>query len=440
MNPRAKSFYRSVIPAICATVISGLYVVVDGIFVGQGVGTEGLAAVNISLPLILFISSIGMMLAMGGATLTSIALGKNEPKSANNIFRITLAATVIFSLTITAICLIFPSQTARLLGSSENLMSESTEYIFYFVMFSTFATIAVTLSVFVKNDNNPNLAMYGMIAGAVANIFLDWLFVFPLDMGLMGAALASGLGQILACMVLSLHFICKKGELRLGIAKREKGLLREIVKIGTPEFVTQMSSPVCTLLFNLLVIDAFGDIGVSAFSVTSYIIAIIVLAFVGLAQGLQPLLSRSLGERDPDKISYYLTKGLKLNIIMAVVIYAIMFFFGGSVIKIFNDDAQLVVLAKAFLNVYGISFLFASVNIVYTTYFLAVKKTKQSLIIASLRSFIANTAFILLTPLVLGDDFIFVGIVIAETIVMVVSLVLFRKDNGNLPSAYPFNR
>ncbi len=428
MNLKSKRFYQSVIPAICATIVSGLYVVVDGIFIGNGVGTEGLAAVNIALPLVLFISAVIMMLSMGGGTLTSIALGEGNIKKSNNIFRITFLVTIIFSIIVSIICLLVPEMIGKFLGASGKILDLSAAYIFYYVMFIIFSSTSIVLSVFVKNDNNSNLAMYGMIVGAITNIFLDWLFIFPFEMGIEGAAIASGLGQIFSCLILLTHFIKKKGNLRLGIPSKEKGILLEIIKIGMPEFITQLSLPVSTLLFNLLIIEAYGDIGVSAFSVASYIISVIVLAFIGLAQGMQPLLSRSLGERKIEDIDYYRDKGLKLNIAMAVVSYLIIFFFGEYIIKMFNNNLKLISFAKKFLMVYGISFLFVAVNLVYTTYFLAIKKTKQSLVIAILRSFVMNIGFIIVTPLVLGEKFIFLGIIIAEGVVMMVSFTLYKKE------------
>ncbi len=428
MKIKSQNFYKSVIPAICSIVVAGMYVVVDGIFVGQGVGTNGLAAVNIALPLVLISSAVFMMLSMGGGTLTSIFIGRGDKKKANNAFNTTIFAAVAFSLLVTIPCLIMPEAIAKLLGASENLINDSATYVFYYMIFSTFWTISISLSVFVKNDDNPNLAMIGMIVGAITNIFLDWLFIFPFQMGIMGAAIASGLGQVTACIVLSMHFIKKKGSLRFSLPKKEKGLLLEIMKIGAPEFVTQMSQPICVLLFNMIVIEAFGDIGVAAFSVTSYILSITISIFIGLAQGIQPLLSRCLGEQKYSDIEYYLKKGLKLNAFMSIIIYITMLFMGEYIIRIFNSDIELIKLTKSFLDIYGISFLFASFNIVFTTYFLAIKKTKQSLIIAFLRSFIANSIFIIITPMILGEDFIFLGIAVAEAIVMIVSFALYKKD------------
>lgn len=183
---------------------------------------------------------------------------------------------------------------------------------------------------------------WGMIVGAVSNVFLDWLFIFPLQMGLVGAAIASGLGQVLACLVLSTHFIRKQGLLSIKLPSFSIHSMGQIIKVGTPEFITQMSQPVIILCYNFIVLDTFGEIGVSAFSVISYILVVVIGVFTGLAQGIQPLLSRSFGEGDKENEKFFFHKGLRLNIALAAVIYGVMLVFGKGIISIFNSDTQLI--------------------------------------------------------------------------------------------------
>lgn len=170
-----------------------------------------------------------------------------------------------------------------------------------------------------------------------------------------------------------------------------------------------------------MITTTFGDLGISAFSIATYLISVVVLTFIGLAQVLQPLFSRSLSEGNEKK-------ALKLNVTMSIVIYINVFIFGTKIINIFNIDIELVKLSKNFIDFYGVSFLFASVNIVFTTYFLSIKKTKESLIIAILRSFIINTVCIIVTPMIFEKEFIFLGIIIAEFIVLIVTLLLFKNE------------
>ncbi|MGN0179024.1 MAG: MATE family efflux transporter [Monoglobaceae bacterium] len=409
-----KKFFRYVIPSVGSMLVTGLYFVIDGIFVGQGIGTNGLAAVNIAVPFISILIAVTMMITMGGASLVSIAFGKKEPEKANNIFNISVLLVVCFSLFMSLIIILFPEAIAKLLGASDILLNDTAVYLKYFVIFGLFYCGAMTLSAFIRNDGNPQLAFWGMICGAVSNMFLDWLFIFPLQMGIKGAAMASGLGQVLACAVLSFHFILRKGNIRFAVPKITQKNLLTILHTGIPEFVTQMSSPVTTFCYNQLVIRIFGEIGTAAFSVISYLLVIIIAVFTGLAQGIQPLLSFSRGEGNWERERKFLCKGLCLNILLSVAVYIIIVIFGKQIIGIFNSDLKMIELAYNCILVYGISFPFAAVNIVYTTYYLSVKQTGQALRIAVLRSFVLSVFFIFAIPAVLGEQFLWFGIVAAE--------------------------
>ncbi|MGN0554103.1 MAG: MATE family efflux transporter, partial [Oscillospiraceae bacterium] len=271
-----RKFFQYVIPSIGSMLVTGLYFVVDGIFVGQGIGTNGLAAVNIAVPFISILIAVTMMITMGGASLVSIAFGRKEPEKANDIFNISILLVVVFSLFMSLISILFPEGIAKMLGASDTLLNDTAVYLKYFVIFGLFYCGAMTLSAFIRNDGNPKLAFGGMICGAVSNVFLDWLFIFPLQMGIKGAAMASGLGQVLACAVLSFHFILHKGSIKFAVPKITKKDLSTIIHTGIPEFVTQMSSPVTTFCYNQLCIRIFGEIGTAAFSVISYLLVIII--------------------------------------------------------------------------------------------------------------------------------------------------------------------
>lgn len=149
-----------------------------------------------------------------------------------------------------------------------------------------------------------------MIAGAVSNVILDWVFIFPLQMGIKGAAIASGLGQLISLLVLSVHFIRKHGKLQFKKTRLSLSLIGKIVKRGLPELVTQMSQPVTILCYNLVVINTLGEIGVSAFSVICYLLTLILGVFMGVSQGVQPLISRSFGEKDVVSEKYYFRAAL----------------------------------------------------------------------------------------------------------------------------------
>ncbi|MGN0292394.1 MAG: MATE family efflux transporter [Fusicatenibacter sp.] len=411
-----RRFFQYVIPSIGSMLVSGLYFVVDGIFVGRGIGTNGLAAVNLSVPFISLLIAIPMMIAMGGAALTSICFGRGETEKANRYFNTSMLLVLIFALFMSVISVLFPKPIARLLGANEALLEDTALYLTYFVVFGIFFSGAMVLAAFVRNDGNPKLAFWGMTVGACCNIFLDWLFVFPLQMGLKGAAIASGLGQVLACVILSFHFVLKIGSLRPSVLKVTGREIGCILHTGLPEFVTQMNSPVTTFCYNQIVIRIFGEIGMAAFSVVAYLLTIILAIFAGLAQGIQPLLSLSRGMNDPERERKVMRQGLIMNVVLALIVYLVMVLWGKPIIRIFNSDPEMIRLAYDSILVYGISFPFAAINIVYTTYYLSVNQPGQAMGIAILRSFILNVICIFAVPSILGDAFLWLGIAVAEAL------------------------
>ena len=197
-----------------------------------------------------------------------------------------------------------------------------------------------------RNDGAPGLAFWGMCAGAAANIFLDWLFIFPLQMGIKGAAIASGLGQLLSFLLLISHFVRKKGDLRIGRFEDSAALIGKICKRGVPECVSQLNTPVTALCYNWVLMNTLGDMGVSTFSILSFIYSLANAILSGVAQGLQPLWGQAFGQKDHRELRAYLAAGMKINEVCAVVIYALLVVFRVPAVRLFNSDPTLVEMAS----------------------------------------------------------------------------------------------
>lgn len=420
-------FYQFVIPSVCASMVTGLYFVVDGIFVGQGIGSSGLGAVNLAVPFICILTAVAMMIAMGGSTITSIFIGQGNDQKALHSFMNSIFLVLIFSGFMTVFSFLFSDKIAVFLGARKNLLSLTSDYLRYYILFGIFFCMAMVLAAFVRNDGNPKLGLAGMAAGALSNVFLDWLFIFVFHMGIHGAAIASGLGQVISCAIMLPHFIHGKGRLKLKLLPMEKYYIFEIVKRGIPELITQMSQPITIFCYNLIVIRYLGNIGVSAFSVVCYLLTLVFCIFIGVSDGIQPLISRSVGEGKKDLEQYFFKKGIAVNFFLAFSLYTVLLLFGKPVIHIFNREPALVRLASESLSVYGISFLFAAVNMIFTTYHLASKRTSKALTIASLRSFVINVAFIFLLPALFGRQALWTGIIAAELTVTIIA-VLMKKS------------
>ena len=225
-------FYQFVIPSVCASMVTGLYFVVDGIFVGRGVGSNGLGAINLAVPFICILTAVAMMIAMGGSTITSIFIGQGNEQKALRSFMNSIYLVLIFSAFMTVFSFLFSDQIARLLGARGDLLSLTSDYLRYYILFGIFFCMAMVLAAFVRNDGNPKLGLAGMAAGALSNVFLDWLFIFVFHMGIHGAAVASGLGQVISCMIMLPHFIHGKGRLKLKLLPIEKYYTSEILRRG----------------------------------------------------------------------------------------------------------------------------------------------------------------------------------------------------------------
>ena len=402
----------------------------DNIFVGRGVGSAALGAVNIGVPFITFAVAIVAMFPMGGATIIAIRMGRDDKDGANNAFMTALTLTVLTAVILTVVGTVFSQQIVDLSGArklGEEMRRMSADYLFYYSAFSLPMLMSNCLSVFVRNDGSPTLSFVGMCAGAVSNIFLDWLFIFPLQMGVIGAAVASGLGQIVSLLVLLSHFIRKHGNLRIRRFTIQPVLIRKICKRGAPEAVTQLTTPVTALCYNLVLAGLVGDIGVSTYSVLSFIYSLANAVLSGVAQGLQPLWGNSYGKQDTKEINDYFRFGMAINLVLSVLVSAGLILFDEPAIRIFSQDIELIKAASKALPVFALSFIPMALNLIYTSLLYSTKRTRQSDIIAICRGILIKAIAIFCIPVLLGTKTIWAAPFVAEMITFAIAVVLTRK-------------
>ena len=429
MNVSRKNLCRYIFPAMGGLFVTYLYNVVDGIFVGQGVGSAALGAVNIGVPFITFAVAIAAMFPMGGGTVIAIRMGRADKEGANHAFMTAFLLTMLASLLLTLIGMAFSRQIVDLSGGrtlSHTMRDMAADYLFYYCAFSVPMLMSTCLSVFVRNDGSPTLSFVGMCVGAGANIFLDWLFIFPMKMGVIGAAIASGLGQVFSVAVLLSHFVRKRGSLRFQRFPVSGALVGKICKRGVPEAASQLTTPVTALCYNLMLAKLVGDIGVSTFSVLSFIYSLVNAILSGTAQGLQPLWGLCYGERDTDGMNLYFRWGIRINAILSVVIYGLLFLFAEPAIRIFNRDPELVQNASAALSLFGLSFIPMALNLIYTAFLYSTKRTLQADAISLSRGVVLKAAAIFCIPVLLGIDVIWLAPFAAELLTLVLALALTR--------------
>ncbi|SHH66517.1 putative efflux protein, MATE family [Clostridium collagenovorans DSM 3089] len=419
-----KQFLKYAVPSALAMFVSSLYTVIDGIFVGQGVGSSALAAVNIVLPFTVMLFGMASMLAVGGGALVSKNVGAGDVDKAINIFRQVFKFLLIISGIITVICVVFTGPIVKLLGSTENLHELAVEYLRYYGIFCIPNLIGIVLNSFVRNDNKPKLAMVSTIAGAVTNIILDYLFIFTFGLGIKGAAIATGLGQIITVVILLPHFIQKKGNLSFGNVKLEKESIKEFCVIGIPSFLSQASFSVIVLLHNLTLARFVGEIGISAYSIINYITTNAYMVLLGLTFGAQPLISFNFGKKDEKKmLGYY-----KINCISSILVTAaftfVCYVFGRELIGIFTNDASIVELTYTGLRIAILGYFIAGLNLNTVVYYQAIEMPRFSNMICIFRSVVFLPVCLIILAKLFGITGIWAGVLSAEVVTLIVMLFI----------------
>jgi putative MATE family efflux protein len=410
-----KEFLKYAIPSALAMFTSALYTVIDGIFVGQGVGSLALAAVNIVLPFTVMLFGIANMFAIGGGSLVSKNIGAKKIDKAVNIFRQVFKFLFIISIGISLFCIIFTNQIVTVLGATENLKPMAVEYLRFYALFCIPNLVGIVLNSFVRNDGRPKLAMISTISGAITNVILDYVFIFPLGMGIKGAAIATGLGQIVTVAILLPHFLMKKGYLSFGNVKIEKEKIKEFCTIGFPSFFAQASYSVIVLLHNIAIVKLVGEIGISAYSIMNYLTTNVYMVLYGITLGVQPLISYNYGRKNSEKMLGFYKITCKSIILVTTVFTVIIYLFGLNLINIFTNDNSLANIAFNAIKINIFSYFAVGLNLNTLVYYQAIEKPKYSNIVCILRSVAYLPISIFVLSKLFGINGIWAAAIVAET-------------------------
>lgn len=427
-NSRTKNIIQYVVPTTLSNVCFFLFTVVDGIFVGQGVGTNGLGAVNLVMPFTQLVGALYMLINIGGATMFAVRLGRNDVYGANKVFRnsmlLLLGAAVILSF-----AGVFCTETlCRFLGANETFMELAKDYLFWYSVFIIPSGISMGLQAFCRNDNAPMLVGATVIVSTVLNIFGDWLLIFPVKMGTAGAAIATGVSQTFGLFIILTHFIHRKGILRFGKTKPDGKLLGEIVLHGLPEGIGQLATPIMTLCMNLVLVSKIGDIGVNAFSVISYVASFTVAVFFGTSEGLQPLFGQSYGAKNEKDMKFYFKVGIFMNFIGSVIVTGLILLFAKQICRLFGADAGTLEYTLQTMPKYTWGFIFMAFNVMISAYLYSTERSAYATILNFLRSIVISVLVIMLLPEIFGANIVWFTFGIYEAIVLVLAVFLLKHS------------
>lgn len=422
-----KKFIKYAIPSMISMLITSLYLVVDGIFISHGVGEIGVAAVTLVFPITTGFTAISMIFAVGGANLVSINFGKKDYKSANNVFRQSIFVLSIIGFIITILGISLSNTVVDMLGATKVLRAPAKEYYTYYMLFCVPILFSTTLSTFIRNDNSPRLSMYAMICGAIANIVLDYIFVFPLDMGLKGAAIATGLGQLLSVLICLLHFFKKSSKLSFGKLDFSINHLKNIFSIGLPSFLVDISYSIIMYLYNVIIIKKIGDVGVTSYGVVNYITNLSYMMLLGISQSVQPLISFEFGCKNFKGCTKYCKLGFICSTIFSLFLFIIYIPLGKQAIGIFSTNSDVIELSYKILTYINIAYIPLGLNMISITFFQSICMPKESNILCLLRGLLLIKLFISILPVFFGNFGIWIAMFASEISTFIVSIIMIRK-------------
>lgn len=406
------------------------YILADTFFVAQGVGTNGLAALNLAIPAYNFINGTGLMLGMGGATKYSIYKSQKKEKEADHAFtttiRLAIASAVLFALA----GLFFSGPLSRLLGADKAVFEMTNTYLQVLLLFSPAFICNDIMLCFVRNDGNPRLSMIATVTGSFANIILDYIFIFPCGMGIFGAVFATGISPVTSiCMMGLLHWRSKRRGFHFTKETPVKGMALGTLSLGFPSLVAQLSSGIVMITFNKIILSLEGNTGVAAYGVVANISLVVVSIYNGIAQGIQPLTSQAYGQscwKDARRLLRYAMISMS---ILSVILYAFLFGFADPIAQLFNSEnnAALYTIAVQGLKLYFTAVLFVGFNIILSMYFSSTEKAMPAQIISLLRGIFLIIPIAFLLAFLFDMTGVWLAFPATECLVAVLGIFLYKR-------------
>ena len=430
-SSRSKTIFKNVAPAILSNACVFLFSVVDGIFVGNGAGSQALGAVNIALPFVLIAQALNAMASIGGVTITAIRFGRGDKEGAQNAFMHSFTLNLIVGILITLSGSVFTGAVCGLLGASDSYLSLVKEYVFWYALFAIPNALSLNLQSFCRNDGSPGLVAVTNVVSTALNIFLDLLFVFPMQMGVMGAAIATGISQTVGLLIVLTHYVFKKGNLRISRYKPQGKLFRKIIFRGLPEAIAQFSTPVTTLCMNYTLMSTYGDIGINAFAIISYLSSFTMSVFFGASEGMQPLFGQAYGAKEDDNLKHYYRAGQLISIIGSAICVAVYVIFPHFLCKLFGADSETLDFTAIHMWEYCWGFIVGSINTMLSAYFYSTKRSGQAIALNIIRSLVMNSLIITLLPMIFGSAVVWHAFGIYEILVLIFAFVLKKTSERN---------
>ena len=433
-----KQLRRYLLPNILAMIGTSCYILADTFFISLSQGPNGITALNLVLPLYGLIFALGSMIGIGSATRYALGKGSNAPDY-HLYFSNSIAWTLLVGAVFVALGVAVPDGVLRLMGADDTILQVGHNYIRIVLCFAPLFMLNFTCTAFVRNDGAPRIAMAATLLSGLFNILFDYLLMFPLGLGMTGAALATGFSPVVSMSICLLHYLSPRNTIRLTPTLPSLRRLLSACQLGVVAFVGEMSSGVTTMVFNFILLHLAGNAAVAAYGIVANIALVGVALFNGISQGLQPLASACHGSGDTQGQSRIYRHSMFIGLCVSAVVVAVVVTFAGTLVAVFNSQhsAQLADYAIPGLRLYFLGFLFAGANIVKSGFYSATGRGRESSILALCRGVVAIVAFAFLLSHLVGITGVWLAFPAAELFTLLLGLVLGRPQGLGAPDPRP---
>lgn len=429
-------FRKLLIPTVLGMVFSAIFVITDGIFVGKGIGSDALAAVNITAPLFMITAGIGLMFGVGSSVVASIHLSQGKRRVANINITQALVFSTLLILIMSALCFYYIEPLAKLLGSSDRLLPLAVEYMAWYLPFLVFYEILNIGMFCIRLDGSPTYAMMCNAIAAILNIILDYIFIFEFGWGIMGAAFATSLGTVVGGLMTLIYLLKFSRSLhlcRIKLSIKSMMLtLRNVgymIKLGSSAFISEASIACMMFLGNYVFIHYLGEDGVAAFSIACYFFPIIFMVYNAIAQSAQPIISYNFGAGQPDRVRKALHLAIRTALICGISFFIITVLCRQNIVSLFIDRSYAAFdIAVNGIPYFGIGFIFFAFNMIGIGYYQSVERGQRAMIITLLRGVVFMLIGFLVLPKILGVPGIWLAVPFAELLTMLYIIGIYFKD------------
>lgn len=429
-GPILSTFLKYLFPSIIGMLAMSSASIVDGIFIGNFVGVSALAAVNLIIPILSVLFGVGLMLSIGGSVRAGKYLGEKDTDAASAIFSKTLIAVTLYALVIISLGLIFETQLFRLLGAGDDLIPLMSQYYRVIMPFLLAQLVTIVLYFYVRLDGFPTLAATALVIGSVLNIALDYLLIAVWDLGLTGAAWATGLSQLFPLLTLLTYFFSQKRKLHFSFRQKKWSEVFQSAYNGLSEFINEISGGIIAFLFNLMLISRAGVDGVAAITVLNYLLMIGFMIYFSISDTAQVMLSQNFGARNIQRLKRFLNITFVMSGIVSALFIFVLLYFNESLIYMFLDTQgaeTTVSMAIDFIYYLWPVFVFAGINMTISGYLTAIHLPFQSGAVSICRSLIFPATLLVTLFFIFDDNRFVIALPIGELLTFVLAVVLYIR-------------